>query len=125
MFSSTIYIRVSRDQFHVRDVDSGEESRAGASFTTQRLLVGQFAVGETALKQAFRKLAGSSIFRLAPDVVIHPVEMVEGGLSEVEERLFHELAIGATGAKRVVVFVGSQLSDAAVKERLNEKRLAG
>jgi hypothetical protein len=121
VFSTAIYLRISRNQFHLRDVDSGKESRASAPFTTQRLLVGEFAVGESALKQAFQDLGRSGFFSLGPDVLIQPLEMVEGGLSEVEDRLFRELVIGATRAKRALVFIGSELSDAEVKERLGAR----
>jgi rod shape-determining protein MreB and related proteins len=55
-----------------------------------------------------------------PRIVIHPLEMVEGGLSEVEERIFREVAISA-GASKVIVWVGKDLNDAEVKEKLNEK----
>jgi len=46
--------------------------------------------------------------------------MTEGGLSEVEERVLRELAMCA-GASKVVVWVGHELSDAEVKEKLNRK----
>jgi len=45
--------------------------------------------------------------------VIHPTEMVEGGLSEVEERVLRELALGA-GARSVVVHVGLALAGCRV-----------
>ena len=43
--------------------------------------------------------------------------MVEGGLSEIEERILKEVAIGA-GATKVVVWVGAPLTDADVKAKL-------
>jgi rod shape-determining protein MreB and related proteins len=46
----------------------------------------------------------------SPQVVIQPVAMIEGGLSEVEERIFKELALGS-GAFKVVLHVGAELSD--------------
>jgi hypothetical protein len=46
--------------------------------------------------------------------------MAEGGLSEVEERVLKEVAIGA-GASKVVVWVGRELSDGEVREKLNGK----
>jgi len=42
---------------------------------------------------------------------------VEGGLTEIEERAFEELARGA-GASKVKVWSGSALSDAQVVEKL-------
>ena len=46
--------------------------------------------------------------------------MIEGRLSEVEERVLRELAMGA-GASKVVVWVGHELSDAEVQEKLDGK----
>lgn len=48
-----------------------------------------------------------------PLVVIQPLEMIEDGLSEVEERVLREVAASA-GARKVVVWVGHELSDAEV-----------
>lgn len=46
-------------------------------------------------------------------MIIHPLEMVEDGLSEVEERLYRELAV-STGARNVIIYVGSPLTDTEV-----------
>jgi rod shape-determining protein MreB len=48
---------------------------------------------------------------------MHPLEMTEGGLSEIEKRILNELAIGA-GAMKVVVWVGPELSDTEVREKV-------
>ena len=45
---------------------------------------------------------------------------IEGGLSEVEERALREVAIGA-GASKGVVWVGHELSDAEVRDKLGDK----
>ena len=55
-----------------------------------------------------------------PRVIIQPLELIEGGLSEIEERVLHELARGA-GASKVIVWVGPELSDAEVKQKLAGK----
>ena len=41
------------------------------------------------------------------------MEMIDGGLSQVEERAFIELATGA-GARKVVLWIGHELSDQEV-----------
>jgi len=53
-------------------------------------------------------------------VLIQPLELIDGGLSEIEARILHELAIGS-GASKVVVWVGAELSDTEVKQKLNGK----
>ncbi len=53
-------------------------------------------------------------------ILMHPLEMVEGGLSQVEERVFYELAIGC-GAKKVVVWSGAELADSEITAKLRSK----
>ena len=52
-------------------------------------------------------------------VLVHPTEMVENGLSQVEERILLELPYGA-GAKKVAVYVGPLLDDAGVRQQLEK-----
>jgi hypothetical protein len=122
VFSNTVYVRVGRNQFRVKHIESGADTTVVAStpFTTTRLLIGQFVAAELALKGAFKQLATGRLFAVSPSVVIHAMEMVEGGLSEIEERTLREVAIGA-GAGKAVVWVGRELSDSEVKEKLSAK----
>lgn len=119
IFSSTVYVRVTRNRFRVRHLESGTESVVDAPtpFTTVRLLIGNFGAAEAALKGAFKEIAAGRLFAVAPKVLIHPVEMVEGGLSEIEDRILREVAIGA-GARAVQVWVGRELGDEEVRQKL-------
>lgn len=121
-FSSIVYVRVKRNQFRVRHLESGIDAtiEAQTPFTTARLLIGQFVSAEATLKDVLKQFTKGRLLPVVPRVVIHPMEMVEGGLSEIEERIFREVAIGA-GASKVVVWVGRELNDAEVKEKLNDK----
>jgi rod shape-determining protein MreB len=56
----------------------------------------------------------------APGLVVHPLEMTEGGLSEIESRLLKELAIGC-GAADAVVVTGPELTDQQVKDKFERK----
>lgn len=76
MFGADIYVRIM-------------------PFSTTRLLVGHFESAERTLKAAVARAGGRSSFLVSPNVLMHPLEMVEGGLSQIEERVLHELAIGA------------------------------
>jgi hypothetical protein len=58
-------------------------------------------------------------FLSAPRTIIHPLSMVEGGLSAVEQRVLLEVADNA-GSKRVLVWVGEELSDEQVLEKAND-----
>lgn len=121
LLSNTVYIRIKRNQFRIRHIDSGIETtvQSETPFTTVRMLVGEYTAAEKTLKAALKQVAKSWL-QLPPHVVIHPLEMIEGGLSQIEDRILHELAIGA-GASKVVVWIGSELSDSEVKEKLNGK----
>jgi len=120
--ANAVYVRVKKNQFRVRSLESAAEATFDAQppFTTARLLIGQFQAAEKVLKRAVTEMSKSRIFAVSPQVLIQPLEMLEGGLSEVEERVLKEVAIGA-GASKVVVWVGHELSDAEVREKLDGK----
>jgi len=52
-----------------------------------------------------------------PKYLMHPIEMVTGELSQVEYRVFIELALSA-GGRAANVWIGNELSDNGVKEKL-------
>ena len=122
LFPNTVYVRVKRNQFRIRHLESGVDTtvQAGIPFTTQRMLIGDFTAAAQALKQALKEAAKGRILPVAPHVLIQPLEMIEGGLCQIEERIIREIAMGA-GASRVVVLVGPELSDSQVKEKLRGK----
>jgi hypothetical protein len=111
MVSNIIYVQIYKNRFIVTNFDRNAvvETSNTELFSTQRLLVGKFSVAESLLSEVVKKVSGTISLFVKPAIVIHPLEMVEGGLSEVEERLFRELALGA-GASRVLLWVGHVLS---------------
>ena len=118
--SSLAYIKVMENQFVLRRLgEPGQEIsvRATEPFTTQRLLVGSFTAAEATLKEAMQTLFPGRWIAAAPAIVIHPISKIEGGLSEVEQRLLQELG-AAVGARKVCVWVGHELSDDEVREQL-------
>ena len=122
LFPNTMYVRIRRDQFRIRHLESGVDAtvQADPPFTTQRMLIGDFTAAAHALKQALKEIVKGRIFSVAPHVLMQPLEKMEGGLSEIEDRIIREIAIGA-GASKVVVWVGSELSDSQVTEKLRER----
>jgi hypothetical protein len=124
--SSVLYVRVMRDAMLVRDVVAGKEVRMSAvrPFTGRRLLVGDFPAAEETLKKGMVEvMKGRAWFRPAPVIVMHPLEMIEGGMSQVEARLLYEMAMGA-GAAKAIVWSGEPLSDPQVNEKAREKARA-
>ena len=77
-------------------------------FSHIRSLIANFEIGERLLQYIFSMLLKGCVLKLRPKVVVHPMEKIEGGLTDVEERAFKELAICA-GARDVVVYQGSEL----------------
>ena len=120
MLPDPLYVRVRKNQFWLRNLSSLREAAFDSQppFTTARLLIGQFQTAQDLLKQAVKKMSKGGIFAISPQVLIQPLEMIEGGLCEVEERVLREVAMGA-GASRVVVWIGPELSDAEVRQKLN------
>jgi len=118
MFGADIYVRITRNLIRVKNLKAGRDAQGipDTPFTTTRLLVGNFESAQRTLKSAIAQ-SGGSLFLVSPNVLMHPLEMVEGGLSQIEERIFRELAVGA-GAKKVVVWVGAELPDSEVSARL-------
>jgi len=107
----TLYIKIFPNRFQIRDVNQQTEYTAQAAqpFTTTRLLVGSFTHAEKALKDGLKSIP-RGLFTPSPIIVIQPMAMVEGGLSEVEERAIRELAMSA-GARKAFVTAGKELSD--------------
>jgi rod shape-determining protein MreB and related proteins len=118
IIKSTLYVRVSRNKLHVRHIKSGRSVHVTSDtpFTTNRLLMGDFLAAEAALRKACAEVQAGPKYLAAPRVVMHPLEMVEGGLSGVENRVFMEVA-DCAGAERIAVWVGHELSDQEVLER--------
>ncbi|SOB76481.1 hypothetical protein SAMN04488490_2173 [Marinobacter sp. LV10R510-11A] len=111
-FTVELYVKVSRDLFKISSVSDPSREQVftpSEAFTTQRLLVGQFSIAERCLKDAISSMVGKSLIPKSVRVVVHPEEMVDGGLSEIEARLFKELCLSA-GARKVAVWVGNPLS---------------
>ena len=125
LLADPLYIRVRKNRFIVRRLGSPAEAAFDAQppFTTARLLIGQFQAAESTLKKAVKEMSKGGLFAAAPPVLIQPLELIEGGLSEIEERVLREVAMGA-GASRVVVWVGHELTDAEAREKLDGRRRA-
>lgn len=112
--SRTLYVRITKNRMQIRHIESGSEISLDAAqpFTNSRLLVADFSAAQRLLKQGIAEAAGR--YGLAPVIVIHPAEMMEGGLSESDKRRLLDLGYG-TGARYVAV-VADSLADAEVRQ---------
>lgn len=78
-------------------------------FSHPRLLVGNFGNAERVLSHAIRAVHQAQFIPPSPVVIMHPLEKLEGGLTDIECRVFRELALGA-GAREMHLHVGDPLS---------------
>ena len=86
LLANPLYVRVRKNQFRVRNLDSATEATFDAqpSFTTTRLLIGQFLAAQNVLKRAVKETSKGRIFAASPQLLIQPLETIDGGLSEIE-----------------------------------------
>ncbi|OEE67486.1 rod shape-determining protein MreB [Enterovibrio norvegicus FF-33] len=77
-------------------------------FKHNRSFVADFMCAEKILQHGMYTLHKSKI-KPSPRVIVHQLEKTDGGLTDIEERVLRELAIGA-GAREVVVYLGSKIN---------------
>ncbi len=77
-------------------------------FVHQRVLLSNFTMANLLLQHAFAFLLHYKKFVIAPKVVVHPMEKIDGGLSQIETQAFVELALSA-GAIDAFVYEGTPL----------------
>ena len=114
----TIYVQIFRDRFIVKNVDSGDSSevKRDMSYASPRMLIADFTSAQHQLKQAVKAMKRGL---RAPEILMHPMELIEGGITQVEYRVFVELGIGA-GASKAAVYAGSPLSTESTKKAIRE-----
>ncbi|WP_043310143.1 rod shape-determining protein [Pseudomonas sp. ML96] len=83
-------------------------------FDHPRSLLADFAVAEKTLQLLVRQIAGKTF--LKPEVVLHPLEHLEGGLTQMERRGLYELCRGA-GANKVHLWTGRELTAEELRSR--------
>ncbi|MBL0868358.1 YjaA family stress response protein [Pectobacterium carotovorum] len=92
----SLYIRIYRNTLTVRNVDTKQEvtEQSETPFTTTRLLLGQMIPAMKLLDRLARKVAPKRLLDLfsSHNVIIHAMEMNEGGHSQVEFASYIELA---------------------------------
>ena len=121
---SVLYIQIRRNQITVRDLESKREVSGDAAFSNQRLLIANFFVAEKVLQDLVLQLHPRFLPAKRMDIVVSALEMNEGGLSQVEERILHEVVAGATLMKYRQFHIHAQsavLSDSAVMAMLKQK----
>jgi len=119
MLKAALYVQIRPDRFIVRNTADGRtlDRMAASTFSHPRTLIGNFTTAETLLKAMVSEVKGNFVLRT--DILVHPLERIERGLTQIEERALQELAMGS-GASKALVWVGSVLTDAEVLEKLKK-----
>lgn len=136
-----IYIQIHKNKMTVRNIDTQQEASGSAAFTTERLLVGNFFVAEKILRDLCSQVMSrtnkflshpgllSRLLRilfpgLYCDLLVHALEMNDGGLSQVEERVLKEVtARFAFINNGLVVFSSNRaMSDAEAREIFDQRQ---
>lgn len=92
-------------------------------FKHHRSFVASFIYAEKILTHGIFSIHKKLKIKPSPRIIMHQLEKTEGGLTDIEERVLHEIAIGA-GAREVIVYVGERIDVAtdsfdAVKARVS------
>lgn len=113
-----IYVQVFADRFVVKNVDSGEsrEVQRDQQYASPRMLIADFTMAQHQLKEVLKSVRRGL---RQPEILMHPMERIEGGVTQVEYRVFMELGVGS-GASRVGVHTGPVLSDGAIRKAIRE-----
>lgn len=119
--ANTLYLRIACNHLHLTHLESARVAilEADPPFSNQRLLVAEFSIADRMIKAAVQSLMPKRLAFLnaAPKLLIQPLERLEGGLSQVEQRILMELGMGA-GARKLALHVGEILDADGVRSRL-------
>lgn len=119
MFSAdSIYVQVFSNRFIVKNIDTDQSVTVerDLAYASPRMLIADFTMAQHQLKGAVKSLRRGS-FAPAPHILMHPMEQIEGGVTQVERRVFTELGFGA-GASKVVIHIGTPLSGDSIKQAI-------
>ncbi len=119
LLGAKFYVKIYKNKIVIKNLSNALPAQMfmpDTPFTSTRLLVGAFSPAVQCLTQAIKST--KTWLGASPRLLIQPMEMNEGGLSEVEERIFRELGLGA-GARKIVLWVGEELANDKALQKLN------
>lgn len=97
-----INVKIYSDRMEVSTDGQVTTMRPEQPYVGQRILVGTMAPAEDCLKGALKELGVLGALKPKPRLTIQAVEMNEGGLSEVEQKVLMEVGYAA-GARDVEI----------------------
>lgn len=93
-FATNLYVKISANKFEAKNLSYNEDNHwqvlhALAPFTNDRLLVAHFVKAETVLQPFIKQLLPKSLIPKSFRILVHPLSHIEGGLSDIEERVLN------------------------------------
>lgn len=105
---------VATGQAAIQEFSRNDKIRLVNGFDHPRSIINEFKNAELALQHGVRSIYGDTVFSPSPIIVMHPLDRLDGGLTEVEHRALTELATGA-GAWKAFVWTGRELADQEIQ----------
>ncbi len=98
-----IYIKIKRDWVNVTNLETGETVSKSAinSFSTIRNIVSNFNNASATIESAIKDLKLKKSL-MSTKILIHQLEGIEGGLSDIEKRALRDIA-ELVGANKVLI----------------------
>lgn len=119
-----LYIQIRKNQITVRHLGTQLEASTQSAFSNNRILVADFMAASKALRSVIRQVTPfdwRNWFR-STTLLIHALEMNEGGLSPVEERILQEITVMSCRKSRLIVISDAvPLSDSDALKRIQQK----
>lgn len=113
LFTPVGYVQLYRNRVLLSVPSKGLVVEETGEFSHPRSLLGQFLAGEQTLARAVAAAYPGKLLKPRPALIVHPKEILEGGLTQIEERALTEMALGA-GAAVVAIWQGPELTPAQV-----------
>lgn len=114
-----LYVKIWKNRVEIIDVEKGNsiKEKSNIPFSNDRLLISDFNIAERFFKKQIEKLKKEYIINRYNSILVHPMELIEGGISEVETRIFLE-SFERLNGRKVKVWDGVELSSKQVIEKL-------
>ncbi|MBN2824386.1 MAG: hypothetical protein JXQ76_03600 [Campylobacterales bacterium] len=122
MFKRTlIYIKIYKNRVVLKNIDTQRVIAIDdCAFSTNRYLIAEFTKLSQALEPRLKEILKRYTL-LTPFVVMHPIEMVDAELCEIERQIFSEL-IQNTFRTQPLFWIGNELNDDEVKQYILQEK---
>jgi hypothetical protein len=116
--SHTIHIRLYTDKVIIRQLEKDVtiERTSDVPFSNARMVLANFKSADIFIRGILDEIYAGQ--RLAPSIkiLIQPMEKLEGGISQVEDRSFSDLGMQLGGKSVFIHSTQEDLDDAGIKE---------